>query len=423
MVRKIISNLVNTEEKKRLLSNIFSLGILQGANYILPLLTVPYLVRVLGPDYFGLLAFSSATVAYYSLITEYGFNLSATKQISINRDNKEKINEIFSSVMMVRILLLVISLILINLQVVIFDKFRQDWIVYLVSFGTVLGQALFPIWLFQGLEKMKYITFLNLSSRVFFTISIFIFIQEKEDYIIVPLLTSLGSIIVGVFSLVIAIKTLKIDWSFPSINMIKFQLVDGWHIFMSRIAISLYTISITIILGIFTNNTVVGYFSAADKIIQAVKGIYFPISQAIYPLISNKINENKVTGLIFVKKITLIVGFGMFVISLLVFLNAEEIIQITLGDKYHSSIVLLEIMAFLPFIISLSNMFGVQTMLNLGYKKAFSYILFIAAILGVLLSVVFAPKYEGVGTAVVMLIIETLVTISMMIYLKIKLRN
>lgn len=423
MINRIKHKLTGTEEKKRLAGNIFSLSVLQGANYILPLLTVPYLVRVLGPEYFGLLAFATATIAYFMLITDYGFNLSATRQISIHREDKDKVNEIFNSVMIIKTALMVVSFGLMALLVFSFEKFSQHWEVYFITFGMVIGQVLFPVWLFQGMERMKFITYLNIGAKAFFTVCIFIFVQEQADYLLVPLLTAMGFIVAGIWSLYLVKKEFDVSFAWQGAATLKFQLAEGWHVFFSSMAISLYTISTTFILGLFANNTVVGYFAAADKIVQAVKGLYAPVSQAIYPLISKKINEDKQAGLAFIHKTTWTVGSGMVTISILLFLLAEPIVNLLLGAQYQQSVLLLQIMAFLPFIIALSNIFGIQTMLNLGYKREFSFFVVITAISGVGLALLLTPLYEAIGVSIAMLLVEILITFMLGLFVLIKIKK
>lgn len=419
----MIFNFIGTEEKKRLASNILSLSFLQGANYILPLFTVPYLVRVLGPEYFGLLAFVTAMISYFTLITDYGFNLSATRQISIHRDDPRKLNEIFSSVMMIKFALMIVSFVLMSIVVFSVEKFSKNWGVYFITFGIVIGQVLFPIWLFQGLEKMKYITYLNIGAKVFFTACIFVFVQKKTDYLLVPLFTSMGFIVAGILSILLIRKEFKICFSYQSRAVIKYQLAEGWHVFFSSIAVSLYTISTTFILGMFADNIVVGYFAAADKVVQAVKGLYSPVSQAIYPLIGKKMHQDKRIGLMFIYKITFFVGVIMFAISVSLFLLAGPIVNLLLGEQYLKSILLLKIMSFLPFIIALSNIFGIQTMLNLGYKKEFSFFVVITAILGVGASLLLTSLYEAVGVSIAMLLVEMLISVVLGLFVLLKIRK
>jgi PST family polysaccharide transporter len=420
MFKKIQKILTETEEKKKLVSNIFSLGVLQVASYILPLFTVPYLVRVLGPEFFGLTSFASATVMYFILITEYGFNLTTTRQISIYRNDLNKLNQIFSSVMIIKILLTIFCFILMTIVVFSFEKFRHHWEVYFISYGIVVGQVLFPIWLFQGLEQMKYITLINLGTKIFFTICIFIFVHFKSDYIYVPLLNSLGFIVAGIWSLILVKIKFKIQFIWQNISTLKLTLLEGWHVFYSSLAVSIYTISTTFILGIFTNNTIVGYYAGADKIVQAIKGLYQPIATAIYPLISKKINDDRKAGLILIKKLTIYVGLYMTVISCILFFFAEPIVNLLLGIQYQQSILLLKIMAFLPLIVSLSNIYGIQIMLNLGYKKMFSRIISIAALLAIILSFLLVPLYAALGTAITLLIVELFVTAAMYYYVQLK---
>ena len=327
-----IKNIANTEEKKRLLSNFFSLSVLQGANYILPLITLPYLVRVLGVEYFGLLAFATATVMYFQILTDYGFNLTATREISIHRDNKEKVIEIFSSVMTIKILLMFVSFFLLSILIFSFEKFSNDALVYFLTFGTVVGQVLFPVWFFQGMERMKYITYLNILSKVIFTIAIFVFVQEQSDFYLVPLLTSIGFLVAGIWSLYLVKKEFDVSFSFQKIETIKYYLVDGWHVFVSRFYVSLYTTTNVFLLGLFTNNTSVGYYSIAEKIVVAIGGLFDPANQTIYPFLARKYKENFSKFVELLKKIAIVFLCLSFTLVLLSHYLKNEIVYLVSGE-------------------------------------------------------------------------------------------
>lgn len=285
-----IKNIANTEDKKRLLSNFFSLSVLQVFSYVLPLLTLPYLVRVLGVETFGLVSFATAFIAFFNIIVDYGFNLSATREVSIHRENKDKITEIYSSVLAIKFILIFVSLIILSFIVFTFEKFGSHSMLYFITFISVIGQALFPIWYFQGMERMKYITIINISSKVVFTIAIFVFVHEESDYLIVPLLTGLGALLGSLYSLYIIKKDFNQSFVWQNIETIKFYFKDSSHFFLSRVSVSIYTSANAFVLGLFTNNTVVGYYSIAEKLYIAMQSLYGPITQALYPYVAKEKN-------------------------------------------------------------------------------------------------------------------------------------
>lgn len=406
------------EAYKRILDNIVALFSLQGLNYILPLISFPYLTRVLGPDKYGVIAFATAFIGYFQVLTSYGFNLSATREISINREDKIHVSKTFSSVMTSKFLLMVLSFILMSVIVFGFSKFRSDWLLYFFTFGLVIGNLLLPTWFFQGMEKMKYISLLNMGITLIYTALIFIFIRHPSDYLYVPLINSVGSVTIGIIALNLVRRDFNVKFIFPTLKDVKYQLIEGWHVFISTVAISLYTISNTFILGFFASNTIVGYYAVANSIISMASGLMQPISQSIYPYISSLATKSKKDTLNFIKKTTKLIGAFSFTISLLILLLSGFILFILTGTQYQGSVLLLQIMAFLPFIIALSNMFGVQTMLTFNHKRAFSHIIIIASVINIVLALILAPNFKAVGISVAVVITESFVTITMYLYLK-----
>ncbi len=376
---------------------------------MLPLLTFPYLVRVLGVEKFGLLGFVAATIGYFTILVNFGFQLSATRQISIVKNDKVKVMEIFSTVMSVKIILILLSLLLLTLMVFSFDIFRQYWFLYYFAFLSIIGTTMFPLWFFQGMEKMKYITYIDIVSKLFYTVSIFLFVHQADDYYLVPLLQSTFIVISGVIALYLIYTKFGIRYTIPTFSSMLFQVKESWHIFIGHIAVSLYTVSTTFILGIFTNNIIVGYYVAAQRLIFAIKGLMQPLLDAFYPHFARQIQQSKKSGFLQAKKLAMFVAALTFSVSSILFIFAEPIVLLILGENYTKSIIIFKILAFLPFIIGVSNVFGVLTMLNFGYKKEFSRVLLMGGLISLVISFILVPKFQDVGSAVSVLLTEIFV--------------
>ncbi|WP_455645991.1 flippase [Methanosphaera sp.] len=414
-----IKGILRRQEYKKILENMISLTGLQFASYILPLITLPYLTLVLGPEKFGLTQYAISLITYFQYLTDYGFNLSATRELAICRDDNEKVSNIFSSVMTIKIILTIISFIVLLLIITFIPKFSADANIYLLTFGMVIGYVLFPTWLFQGMEYMRYTSILNIIGKVIFTVLIFVFIHQSSDYILVPVINSLGFIIVGILGIYIALTKFNIKLIIPSIKSLKYHLKEGWSVFISTIGINMYTTTNTFLLGLLTNNTLVGYYTIAEKIVLAVNGLLNPISQSLYPFISRKVStDDKKTSIVFIRKLTKLMAIIGIVLSLGLFIFAEPIITILFGNAYHNSITILRILSILPFVVSLSTVFGIETMLTFNYKKAFTSIVMLGGILDIILGIILIILMREIGIAISFAITETFITVAMFIFLQ-----
>ncbi|MFZ5948088.1 MAG: flippase [Stygiobacter sp.] len=404
--------------KNILIENIISLSAIQILNYLIPFFTLPYLVRILGPEKYGLINFATAFTGYFTILTDYGFNLSATQEISINRNDKQKVSEIFSSIITIKMILFTVSTIIFLIVVYSFYQFKENLILFFITFLSVFGTALFPLWFFMGIEKMRYILNINLSVKIVFTILIFILIKTENDYLKLALLNTITQVLIGLIGFVFVLNKYEISYSIPSLNQIRMQLKNGLNIFLSTISINLYSTSNTFILGLFAPLNVVGYFAAADKIRMAIQGIVSSVSQSIFPYVNKLLNESYELFISFNKKLFLIAFLSGTLISIFLFLFAKPIVEFILGIEYQPSIILLKIMAWLPLIIFLSNVLGIQTMLPMKKHKSFAIILFIAAVINLILSFILVPIYYEIGTVISVLITEVYVTFAFYVFVK-----
>ena len=316
-------------------------------------------------------------------------------------------------------MLLVIATIVFAISVFVLSKyFYADICLYAVVYITVIGNVIFPVWFFQGVQQMRYITIVNIIARLFSIAGIFYFIKEPQDYLLAALFQAIVPLIAGICSWIILIKNFPEVLCLPKLRDIKNTLKDGWSIFISTVAINLYTASNIVFLGIFTNPVMVGYFSGAQKIIDNVKQLLGPISQAIYPHISKLVKESPQNVKPFLRKVILVLGGGNLLLSIFIFIFAEFIVDILLGSGYEESVILLRIMSFLPFIIALSNVFGIQIMLPFGMQSTFSKILICAAVLNTCMVIPLILLYQDIGVSVSIVITECFVTAVMFYVLK-----
>jgi len=351
------------QPKKTLLENFLSLSALQIVSYMLPLISLPYLSRVLGAANFGLVFFAFAFMQYFIMLTDFGFGLSAVREIAVNRHNKNNLSNIFSSVMFIKLILLIISALILILMILLIPKLRENSLLFIISFPMVIGNALYPVWFFQGMERMKYITFLNILSKLIFLVLIFIFVKKESDYILAPLLNSAGFLVSGAIGLYFALKQLGAELYLPKLHSIKKQFKYSSQFFLSRVSVSAYTNTNTFCLGLTGSNIMTAYYIAAEKIYNAVNGLAYPVNGALYPFIAK--NRDIKTY----KKIFTAACLVNFCICAFIFIFAQQFINIFFGSEMIEAYKVLRIFCIISLFVFPSMLLGYPLIAASGYVK------------------------------------------------------
>ncbi len=392
-------------ERKVVLNNFASLTGLQAINYILPMLILPYLFRIIGPEKFGLIAFAQAFAQYFMILTDYGFGISATKEISLCQDQPTKISRIFSSVMAVKLGLAFLSMIGLCVILYFIPKFRNDWMVYLFSFGAVIGNTLFPVWFFQGTEKMKHISDVNIAGGIAFAALTFFFVKTPQDYLMVPLINSSVFLATGILGQYIVFQKFGIVFRFPGYKNVRQQLEAGWNIFTANVAINAYTTTRIFAIGLLTNNTLTGFYSIAEKI----AGFFqtFPLTsftQALFPRLSRIFLRNKTKAIKLMERLQQITTLVALICLPLIFFFARLIVKFVCGWDYPETVLSLRLLLVSVFFIC-SNAFRIQFLLVCGKTQIFSRIHIIMSMVGLplIFLLIFSFSYVGAGIATIAL--------------------
>jgi PST family polysaccharide transporter len=410
---------VVAKRSNKLFENFLAMLILQVSNYVFPFLTIPYLSRVLSTSHYGVVLFALSITSYLGVICDYGFALTATRDASKHRDDRNQMGLLLSSVTIIKFILFIVMFIGASAYILLDKYYRQDYIVYLATFFGVIYNVFFPVWLFQGLEKMRYITVVNVGMRLISVVLIFSCVRHDNDYVLIPVLNLVPVFVGIVYIQYVLHKQLIIHYILPTTAQVLAQLRQGWHVFLSTMISAFYSTSNSFMLGIFTHNvTYVAYYANAEKVITAMNSVYGAFFSALFPHAVKLLTNNRQDGVRYIKNKIWQTTIISLVISLIIFIFAKMLVLLLLGDKYLPSVNVLRILVFVPVIICISNLLVIQTIIPLGYERILPKLYAGSSLLYVVLTYFLIPKYTYVGMAVSVLIVELVVISVAFWYLK-----
>lgn len=393
---EIKNQIAASKEGRTVFANFGYLSLLQVAGYVFPLFSMPYLARVIGADGFGKIAFASAIVVWIQTISDWGFNLTATRDVAQNRDNKELVSRIFSNVLWARSVLTLLSGIILLLVVLLVPYLRENADIIFVTFLLVPGYILFPEWFFQAIEKMKYTTFFNLFLKLVFTVAVFVFIHKREDYLMQPLLTTIGYLLCGIGALYLIFKKWGFSLYKPQWGEIFKTIRNSTDVFINNLMPNLYNSFSVMLLGFFGGSTANGIYDGGNRFPSIFYQFQSVLSRAFYPFLSRRPDKHS-----FYAKLNIV---SALVGSVILVLISPLIIKIMLGDEFEKSVVVMQILSFSVVFLAMGYTYGTNFLIINHKEKPLRNLTFISSIVGMCVSVPLVYYFSYIGAAVTVLL-------------------
>lgn len=396
-----------------LFRNTLLLSIMQGSHYILVLATMPYLTRVLGVEQFGLLGITTEICANLSVFVDWGFSLSAIRDVARNHRNPAELRRIFWDTMAAKILLVFVSLAVIIIVMVCVGFTSSFAVLVFCGWLQVTAYAFGTGWFLRGLEIMGPMVAAELIGRILYIPLIFLFVHGPSDTVLAVLIGGVSGIISGVITFYIADRTspllpIAATWS----GAVR-QLRDGWHIFLSIAATMLYSQLNVIILGAVAGPVQAGLLFAAQKLQRTSKSVIGPLSSAIYPRINNLLIENPDHAIHLMKRLLYAQGALSLALFIVLFIGAPYMTVFFFGSDFAAATASVRILSGTVFLGGINNVLGTQVMLAFGMQRSFMHILVGSGLFNLAAVVPLAHFMGATGASISVLLTEFIVTTAM----------
>lgn len=362
------------------IKNFGYLSALQLFTLFIPLITYPYLIMVIGKEIWGEIIFAQVIISYASLFINFGFDISATRDVSVNRDNPIELSKIVSSVFITKLFFGLISTVSIILLISFVPLFSYHKLLYLYTFIFCFGDIFFPIYFFLGIEKMKYITFINLFTKLLFLLFVFIFVKDKSDYILVPLFNGLGAAIGGIIAMFIAVKIYNIKILLISIATIKSRINTSVNYFITDLSIVLKDRINLLVIGSFIGFTEVAYYDLGTKIVHIAQTPFSIINRVLLPNFAKEFSRRKLILSVW------IFATISFSIALLLIIFSDIIVTFLGGEQMLPASSIIYIYAIVIPLACISSIYGIG-LASQGISKnymlsdIYSFIIYLIAVL------------------------------------------
>lgn len=396
----------------RLLRNLMSMSMVQGFQVLIPILTFPYLIRVLGIEQFGLVSYALALISFFVVFTDFGYNLTGTRDVAALRADRTALSTLFSTKWAAQGLLLLVAGAAFSVLLAASTRLQRDWLIYVLTFGLVPATILLPSWYFQGTENFQYLARLQLASRALYAAGIFSLVKTPGDAWLVPLLNS-GTALAAAFAGVWYVVTkdgIRLEW--PGLAAMFASLRQGAAVFASSFAVTAYTYSAVLILGSFGNDRLVGQFAAVEKILLVFRAGLSTLFSVVFPTVCQLAGASSLASAGFLRRMFRWLVPALLACCALMAYFAGPILQLAAGRHAPEMVALLAWMAWIPLLIGL-NMPSYQQLLAHRMQRSYTLVLVCGSAGSILLNMWLVPGHGALGTAWAVLFAEGFISLGL----------
>ncbi len=381
-------------QRDSLAQNVLWLYVVQLSTYLLPVISLTYLARVFSVETFGLVAYAQAFAANFALLTEYGFNLSATREIAAHREDPKELSRIFSEVMVAKVMLLAVGLVIFTISVLAVPRFAAHKLLLLTAFTITVGYLLFPVWLFQGLQLMKQVAFRDLLAKLVVVLLLVAFVHGDEDILWATSAPAAALMVAGLLGLRQVYRITPVRFVSTSWDGVRRQLAVGWPMFLSSALGSLLLSTGILVVG-WQSLEEVGYFNAAFRIASLVRMINIPLQTVLFSHISHKAAQSEAEAVRFVQKYRVLLSLPFLAASALMAATLPWMIPFFFGHRYDMSRLPMAILSFSAFAQAWSFLYSTYFMLPCGYDRQWFRIVVLASTASLLLALASLYLWRG----------------------------
>lgn len=391
--------------KKNLIYNV----ILNITNVLYPFITVPYVSRVLGAEGIGITSFATTFSGYFAILAALGIPTYGMREISKVRDDEIQTEDLFSELFSINVLSSLFFSIIYLVVVSTIPQLKNERTLFFIS-GITLYLSPFTIdWFFSGRENFKIITIRSLIVKFICVIGLFIFVRIKTDliaYVLLNVFAILGNQFWNFF--VLLRSGMRIKFTFHNL---KTHIKPLLYLYASVIAISIYTMLDTLMLGFLSNYREVGYYTSATKISRLILPIVTGLGTVLLPRLSYYKEQDKFTEILaLLKQSFSLMLFLALPITIALILISPQFVPLFFGHDFNGAIYPMQILSLLTIIIGINNLSGVQILIGLGYDKLFMNSVLLGVIVDFSLNLLLIPRYGAIGACYSSITAELLIT-------------